>query len=103
MNTRSPALLGALASAFFCLSNAAVAQTSKPETGLTEAQVTAKLKAAGYAKVHGVEKEGTHFDADAMKDGKAVHLHVDAATGAITVAPNEMEEGEEHEEHEKHT
>jgi hypothetical protein len=68
---------------------------------LTAAQVTTKLEAAGYTKVHGIEKEGTHFDADAMKDGKAVHLHVDAKSGAIAVANNEHDE-EEEEEHEQH-
>lgn len=70
---------------------------------MTVAQVTQKLEAAGYTKVHGVEKEGTHFDADAMKDGKAVHLHVDAKSGAIAVANDEHEEEEEEaEEHEHH-
>ena len=68
---------------------------------MTTAQVKQKLEAAGYTKVHGVEKEGTHFDADAMKDGKAVHLHVDAKSGAISVANDEHEE-EEAEEHEHH-
>lgn len=69
------------------------------DKALSEADVKAKLEAAGYTNVHEVEREGKHFDADAMKDGKAIHLHVDAMTGAITPSPNE---DEEHEKHEKH-
>ena len=81
-----------------------MAQTSAKVMHLTSAQVTAKLQAAGYTKVHGIEKEGTHYDADAMKDGKAIHLHVDARTGDIMVAndENESEEKEAHEEHKEH-
>ena len=100
MNTRPPFLLSALASALLLLASTAGAQYTSPAKGLTEAQVATKLQEAGYTKVHGVEREGTHFDADAMKDGKAVHVHVDAASGAITPAPDESEEHEEHEEHE---
>jgi len=77
-----------------CLSSAAIAQGGHKAAGMTEAQVTATLKAAGYTEIHGVEKEGTHFDADAMKNGKAVHLHVNATTGAIAVANNEHEDEE---------
>jgi hypothetical protein len=62
------------------------------DTRLIEDQVEAKVEAAGYTNVHGIEPEGKHFDADATKDGKPVHLHVDANTGAITPAPHEDEE-----------
>ena len=68
---------------------------------LSEADVKAKLEAAGYTNVHDVEREGKHFDADATKDGKEIHLHVNATTGAITPSPNEDEEHEKHEKHEK--
>jgi hypothetical protein len=39
-----------------------------------------------------IEREGKHFDADATKDGKSVHLHVNATTGAITPMAHEDEE-----------
>ncbi|UHQ19354.1 PepSY domain-containing protein [Lysobacter sp. KIS68-7] len=103
MKIRSATWLCASAAALFCVASLATAQTASQPATLTESQVTAKLTEAGYTKVHGVEKEGTHFDADAMKDGKAVHLHVDAMTGAITANPNESEESEAHEKHAKHT
>lgn len=100
MNTRHSFLLSTSASTLLLFATALGAQPTSPAKGLTEAQVLTKLQEAGYTKVHGVEREGKHFDADAMKDGKAVHVHVDAATGAITPAPDESEEHEEHE-HEK--
>jgi hypothetical protein len=87
-------LAGALGGLLLFAGGAAVAQKST-DTALTTAQVTAKLRAAGYTKIHGVELEGSHFDADAVKEGKAVHLHVDSKTGAITRADNESEEEEE--------
>jgi hypothetical protein len=68
---------------------------------LTEDQVKAKVEAAGYTNVHDIEREGKHFDADATKDGKSVHLHVDATTGAIKPMAHEDEEHEEHEKHDK--
>ena len=91
-----------LTAAILCLlALPGMAQTKAATTQMTSAQVAEKLQAAGYTKVHGIEKEGTHFDVDAMKDGKAVHLHVDARTGDIMVAndENESEEAEEHEHH----
>jgi hypothetical protein len=83
-----------------CASGLGAAQSRSPV--LTEAQVMAKLKAAGYMNVHDIELEGRHFDAEAVKDGQAVHLHVDAKTGAISQVENETEEEEEAEEHERH-
>jgi hypothetical protein len=71
------------------------------DTALTEAQIKASVESAGYTNVHSIEREGRHFDVDAMKDGKPVHLHVDAMTGTVTTATDE--EDEEHEEHEKHS
>lgn len=62
--------------------------------GMTDAQVTAKLQAAGYSNVTNVKHEGNHFDADATMNGKSVHVHVNARTGAITPANNENEENE---------
>jgi len=97
MNARPQFLLSALASALLLCASAASAQATSAAKGLTEAQVVTKLKEAGYTKVHGVEREGEHFDADAMKDGKAVHVHVDATSGAIMPAPDESEENEKHE------
>jgi hypothetical protein len=87
-------LASALGGLLLIAGGPAVAQKTT-DTALTTAQVTAKLHAAGYTKVHGVELEGSHFDADAMKGGKAVHLHIDSKTGAITRADNESEEEEE--------
>ena len=68
---------------------------------LAGAQVTAKLQAAGYTNVHAVEREGDHYDADAMKDGHAVHMHVDRKSSATTAA-NDENETEEKEERERH-
>ena len=78
---------------------AAAAPYGEQAKELTSAQVKAKLEAAGYSNVHDVQREGTHFDADAVKGGKPLHLHVDARSGAITPVANESEEEEEHESH----
>lgn len=104
MQRHTWALAGALCAGLFLFGAPVVAQSSmdsQSSMGLTDAQVTAKLQAAGYTDVHGVEHEGDHFDADAMKSGKPVHLHVNAKTGAIMPAnhENESEENEEHEHH----
>jgi predicted aspartyl protease len=53
-------------------------------TDLTPDQVKARLEAAGYTNVQIVRREGTHFDAKAIKGGKQVSLDVDGKTGAIT-------------------
>jgi hypothetical protein len=100
MKLRNQLAAGAAGVLLFCLSGAGLGQSAAPS--LTEAQVAAKLKAAGYINVHDVELEGRHFDAEATKDGKPVHLHVDARTGAIHPVANESEEDEEAEEHERH-
>lgn len=63
---------------------------------LTAADVKTKLEAAGYSDVREVRREHGHFDAEATKDGKEVHLDVDAKTGAIKP---ETEGDEEHEKH----
>jgi Peptidase propeptide and YPEB domain len=63
---------------------------------LTAAQVKSKLEAAGYTDVQNVKKEGNHFDATAMKDGKQMRLDVDAKTGAIK--PEEENEKNERQE-----
>jgi hypothetical protein len=88
------ALAGALA--FLCgIGGSAMAQSGGKAAAMTEADVTSKLKAAGYTNVHAVEREGKHFDADATaKDGKPVHLHVDAKTGDVAQVANESEEEE---------
>ena len=81
------ALAGALCAGLFMASAPIAAQSSMgSQSLLTGAQVTAKLQAAGYTNVHDVEREGDHYDADAVKDGRAVHMHVDRKTGAITPA-----------------
>ncbi|NUS38750.1 MAG: PepSY domain-containing protein [Lysobacter sp.] len=73
----------------------ALAQSSGKTHGMTEGDVTSKLEAAGYSNVHGVEREGKHFDADATtKDGKPIHLHVDPGTGKITAVAHESEREE---------
>lgn len=92
-------ILASVTAALLGCAGIAMAQT--PASAMTEAQVTAKLEAAGYTHVHGVEREGAHFDADAMRKGRAVHLHVDASTGAIKQVAHESEE-EEHEAREHH-
>jgi hypothetical protein len=83
-----------LASALMLFS---VGYTAFAQSGaaMTEADVTKKLEAAGYTNIHGIELEGRHFDADATtKDGKKVHLHVDAKTGAVSPVANESDEDE---------
>lgn len=74
---------------------------SQSPMGMTDAQVTQRLQAAGYSNVKNVKREGDHFDADATKNGMSVHVHVNARTGAITPANNENE-NEEHEKHGDH-
>jgi len=92
------ALAGALCAGLFMASAPIAAQSSMgSQSLLTGAQVTAKLQAAGYTNVHDVEREGDHYDADAVKDGRAVHMHVDRKTGAITPANHENETKEKEE------
>jgi hypothetical protein len=102
MKRQTWTLAGALCAGLFLFNAPIAAQSSMGSQSMrmTEAQVTAKLQAAGYTKVRGVEHEGDHFDADAMKDGRSVHVHVDAKTGAIKPANKESEEEEGHEAHE---
>jgi len=99
MQFRIP-ITAAAAGMLLCLSGIGFAHPGSQV--LTIAQVTAKLKAAGYTSVHAVESEGRHFDADAIKDGRPVHLHVDAKTGAIRPVAHETEEEEEAEQHGRH-
>lgn len=77
----------------------ALLATSALAADLTKDQVKAKLEAAGYTKVSGIHKEKDHFDAKAMKDGKAVMLDVDASTGEITT---ESKDAEAHEHKDKY-
>ena len=98
MQIRALTLTSVLGALLLGLS-ASSAVASGQATGMTEAQVTTKLQAAGYTKVHGVKREGKHFDADATKDGRTVHLHVDAATGAVSEVADESEEEEKAESH----
>lgn len=74
---------------------------ASPSTTLTDAQATAKLQAAGYTNVHGVEHEGEHYEADAMKRRRTAHVHLDPRSGAMTPADQESE-AEENERHEHH-
>jgi len=97
MRKRLSTIAVVLAALLFGSVGAAAAQYSEKGSELTSAQVKSKLEAAGYSNVHGIEREGAHFDADASKDGKPAHLHVDAKSGAVTVVTNESEESEEHE------
>lgn len=92
MQHQTHILAGAIAALLGC---AAVVAAQTQPSAMTEAQVTAKLQAAGYTRVHRVEREGSHFDADAMMKGRAVHLHVDANTGAIRQVAHESEEEDE--------
>lgn len=98
MQRQSWAMASILGTLLLGFSGAFAAQPSTKATGMTDAQVAAKLEAAGYTNVHAVEREGAHFDADATgKDGQPVHLHIDAKTGAVTPVANESEEEEKHE------
>jgi hypothetical protein len=63
-------------------------------TDLTPDQVKARLEAAGYTNVQIVRRDGTHFDAKAIKGGKQVSLDVDGKTGVIT--PEAEGKGEKH-------
>jgi predicted aspartyl protease len=104
MQRQTWALTGALCAGLFLFNSPIAAQSSmesQSSMDLTDAQVTAKLQAAGYSNVRDVEHEGDHYDADAMKNGRKVHVHVDARSGAITPANGEKD-NEEHEEHEHH-
>ena len=99
MRQRPLAMTVVLAAVLYGAGSAALAQSGGKAT-LTEADVTSKLEAAGYSNVHGVEREGKHFDADATtKDGKPAHLHVDAKTATVTQVAHESEEEEREQEH----
>ncbi len=50
---------------------------------MTEAEVRQELQKQGYTNVSNVKKQGEHFEANAMKDGKRVALEVDAKSGKI--------------------
>lgn len=99
MQQRSMTLTSTLCALLLGISGVALAQKTR-SSEMTSGTVTEKLQAAGYTNVHDVEREGSHFDADAMKDGRPVHLHVDARTGAIEAVANENEEDEKQEAHE---
>lgn len=102
MKRQTWTLAGALCAGLFLFNAPVIAQSSMDtQPSMTDAQVTAKLQAAGYTNVHGVELEGDHYDADATQGGRMVHVHVNAKSGAITTA-NDENEDEEHEEHERH-
>ena len=59
-------------------------QTGAADDELTADQVKAKIEAAGFTNVSDIRREGDHFDAKAMKEGKKVILEVDAKTVTIT-------------------
>ena len=59
-------------------------------TTLTQDQVKAKVKEAGYTHVSDIRLEKDHYDVTAMKDGKKVVIDVNATTGAIS--PEEEDE-----------
>jgi hypothetical protein len=63
---------------------------------LTRNEVKTKIEAAGYTNVQNIRREGDHFDAKAIKDGKQVALDVDARTGAITMEKEGKHEEREH-------
>ena len=63
-------------------------------TTLTQDQVKAKVKEAGYTHISDIRLEKDHYDVTAMKDGKKVVIDVDAKTGAIS--PEEEHEQNEH-------
>jgi hypothetical protein len=93
---------GALGTGLFVFNAPVIAQSSMDtQPSMTDAQITAKLQAAGYTNVHDVELEGDHYDADATQGERMVHVHVDAKSGAITTADDENE-NEEHEGYERH-
>ena len=101
MKRQTWTLAGALCAGLFVFNAPVIAQSSMDvQPSMTDAQVTAKLQAAGYTNVHDVELEGDHYDADATQGGRMVHVHVDEKSGAIT-ADNDENEDEEHEEHER--
>ena len=105
MQRQTWALAGALCAGLFLFNAPAAAQTpmnsgTPSSMQMTDAQVTAKLQAAGYTNVSNIRREGDHFDAQAMKGGRTVHVHVDARTGAITPTNYRSEQEEESEQHE---
>jgi len=100
---RQTCVLSAVVCAGLLLFNAPVfaqvsaqsSMNSQSQMGMTDAQVTQRLQAAGYTHVKNVKHEGDHFDADVTKNGKSMHVHVNAKTGAITPAKNESEEDDD--------
>ena len=50
---------------------------------MSTAEVTDKLEKQGYTQISGVKKVGDKFEAKAMKNGKAVNVEVDPATGMV--------------------
>ena len=98
MNQRALARAAVLAAVLSGAGGLAMAQSSGKGHGMNDTEVASRIEAAGYTHVHGVEREGSHFEAEAAtRDGKPIHLHVDATTGKITQVAHESEEEEREE------
>jgi hypothetical protein len=50
---------------------------------MSATDIEAKLEKQGYTQISGVKKVGDKFEAKAMKNGKAVNVEVDPATGMV--------------------
>lgn len=54
------------------------------DAGDRETKALNLLEANGYATIQAIRPVGRHFEATVMKDGKALTVTVDPATGAVT-------------------
>jgi Peptidase propeptide and YPEB domain len=65
-----------ISGAAFCL---ALASVLEPAQALTQQELIAKLKAAGYSQIGDIKSTAEGIAVKATKDGKDVHLVVDSS------------------------
>ena len=82
MTTFDPLKLSALAALSLPAVAFAAVQTGDP-VGLTDAEITSKLEAQGYA-VEEIEREDGEIEVYATLDGQLFEIELAADTGAVT-------------------
>lgn len=79
MNPFFALMLGAALVATPVVGQTVLIQTLAPtqRTGITEAEIAARVTAAGYSEVSAVQKQGDGWIAKARKDGRTVNVTID--------------------------